>query len=430
MTMTKAGFIASEALSIPFVEPENLSFLESSVQVQRETNDNTTTYTATFDHPPLEAPGLMSFLGRVAPNPTGDTIFGVIGDWAILDDGPQDDMDTRLAKMHEVLNRPWLEFKESQPAFIDPLRASVEPHFTRQGTVPPSFDNIDTLTNNVVQGQMSYARRRLLAKLSTSYDTAEASLEAYGIENVETRLFAIVKDSVNNKRRLALTNIERIRNSATPSDIETGVKKLFPKELLTSLTEETFDELFGTYVAPNGTRYRYMREMYPYSDEDMRAVLENPRTMREGLYEAEVIELQRNGFVLTDWVSGRTRLGGEYFPYTLVVPGSPKKVLDAVTVEPIVSWQVNEAGERTFVFPRDSERTPQHIRYRDGILGALAVAYLSPKITQTWPRTMKIGRSKDQAMGVAQIPVLGIMPRFAKQLLESNFIAMAERVAE
>lgn len=93
-------------------------------------------------------------------------------------------------------------------------------------------------------------------------------------------------------------------------------------------------------------------------------------------------------------------------------------------MQPAISWR-RESGARKFMIGQQHLETQE--RYRictDGILGALAVAYLSPEVRTQWPQRMGLpGANYQQFMGPAQVPVLTLM--FEKQLLERSSLVRA-----
>lgn len=88
-------------------------------------------------------------------------------------------------------------------------------------------------------------------------------------------------------------------------------------------------------------------------------------------------------------------------------------------MRPAIGWR-REDGERQFLIsPQYAEIEGRHRIYTDGVLGALAVAYLSPEVRTQWPTKVGLpGSAYQQSMGPAQVPVLTLM--FEKQLLNRS----------
>ena len=92
-----------------------------------------------------------------------------------------------------------------------------------------------------------------------------------------------------------------------------------------------------------------------------------------------------------------------------MVPGSLRSDSPTTTVSPLLSWR-NANGDREFIIDRRVDETDA-IASHDGVLGVMLAAYLSPEVTQDWPGGMRIRGSREQFIGVAQIPVLALMRR-------------------
>jgi len=404
---------------LAFHEPAGLAYSSSEAIIKSARQGDTTHYSLSFEHDPLDAQQFLTFLDRVAPYKGDADLYGVIGDWNVVDMVGKDTFNgksesKRLVGIHEKMGTPWTEFMKSRGAFLQVLDDARIPIFGRVGVVP---DGVEVFNSSKLR---RIAQGQLLGEAGTkiAFDEAIQVLEEAGVEDAAKKFHTTLRVIVNRQRRR-----NRARTTNDPQEIAEGSKRknviyqlslLLPPEKLEALINEKLTEMYGTYVAPDGTAYSFPHSQYTYSNEEFEDVMNDKQVVRQGNFEAEVTAFQR----ISPWQN-------EVEKFTLVTPGSVHQVAGS-TVRPIITWSKDRSGQRKIDFTRNVEPLNGSLVYTDGIMGALAIAYHSPDITTSWPSTMSLGTGRVQKLGAAQVPVLALFPKYLNQLTNSPFIEAAE----
>jgi hypothetical protein len=413
--MAKVGegqFVPGDVLHLDFEEPDRLSYLTSPANVSAVRADDLTHYTLTFEHTPLDSEQLFRFIETVAPYKRFNSIGGTLADWDIVDNVRGGGEAQRLVTIHEKMGTPWLEFLKSRGAFSDTLRDGMQPH----------FGQVTALPNEVgapKQSERQHAKTEMLDERATSYDDAVQLLKDAGVEDAEQKFYDAMRTVINSRRKKTnLSNPNRIKQESRKKDIARWLGRLLPEDTLEALVSEKEKELYGRVTDEEGVTYSFPRARYPYTDEEFATAIGQTQTVRRGAYEADVTVLKRMPLY------PRTP-NPEPEDYVIVRPDRIRRVIDSIKIEPIVTWTKDEAGKRELTLERGVD-VAKGFCYTDGVLGALAVAYHSPELTRTWPAAMRLGTGREQQLGVAQVPVLALFPKYRNELVNSPFIKAAE----
>jgi hypothetical protein len=262
---------------------------------------------------------------------------------------------------------------------------------------------------------------QLYQRGSSSIDTMVTTLEEAGLVEAEGIVWGALETEVN-KRRSKKRGANPIRrreaiakrfdswhetrrgaflrhlirtNSLNEGGLET---------VISNMREELYDEVeFG-----DGKRVAYPRALLDGSLEEVYA---RRTKVTDGSYEAETIKL-------------KPKHGGDLVQ--MVLPNTVRRITEPIRISPLITWCRQRKGKRDFVFERSTD-IDGGMTFRDGALGALAVAYFSPNVRAGWPPYMSIRGSREQFIGAAQVPVLALMRQ--AQLLKTDFVEAAEAVA-
>lgn len=395
-------------LTPAFDEPKALDFFNSSVEVSSfESENGLVKYVADIQHPPLSGSGLFELLTEVAP--TKDTgPLPVIFDWRM----PDNEKEYRqLGPMHEKLGLAWETFMGSRRYFLNNLEFNIAPSVVFSAFHPEKFFiKADTITGKDVISEA-------LKTEGISGAVVEELLKEAGVANPQFSIFPVMQ-AVVYRRNPPGRNIKN----------QSHVKKrfnTFPKSRIAielpkvadHMSDEQREELlaigkpryFMPFTGDDGEEYVFAKTLLRSNDE-----IEKLITIKEkGNFKARILEIPHR------------RLAG-YERH--LVPGSFQQINNSgLKLCPRIEWEKLPDGERRFVFSDAQEFDGKTI---DSVLGALVLSYFAKDLRGSWPKKLRIGRSREQTMGQAQVPVLVLFPAIQRALLESDFIINAEKIAE
>ena len=406
------SMVAAQELGLDFEEPDNIEYLGAAINVFRRAENDGDRFDVVIEHPALTSDELRDFLALVAPSKFADSKYGIIADWDILDDpDTQNRVAQRLVALHARLGSSWNEFALSQPAFIRTMRGIGPTYLGSPGRHPIS----KRLIAATEFGEEIF--KNLKATVGAKSEKHKLFLELLtnaGVEDPENFLMERMKAEVNRKqnpRRDKITNPKTIVKRF--NHLGTKRRGNFMNLLIADLDEEQTqafwlhlqETMYDEFTAEDGQSYFVPRIVANRPPEQS---YNDTITLRDGYYEADF------EWVPTD--DGRLE--------RVLVPGSLRLVETAPAISPLLAWRRDMDGKRSFIYERHKERGEP---YRDGVLGALAVAYFSPEERDSWPDRLPIGDSRTQAMGAAQVPVLALMR--SVQLLKTDFVEAAESLA-
>jgi hypothetical protein len=411
-------FTPRHELGIGFTEPARMTYLDSPVSVYKSSHPAGERFDVVSTHGALDGEQLLGFLKEVAPNKrVREGVEGVVADWNVVDRAHSKDdfyasRAQELVKTHEQLGGSWVEFLRSQPAFLATMEDACMPRFDRHYR---GFSQARFLTTAEVARE---APRDIIRQAPASIDGIVGVLESSGIGPEELEAFVVeaVKTDVNAKRRSHQAPVIRRGTLEDKySRWSKSMKRGFLKGLIERMPEEQRDilmarareNMYDTVTLPSGEEIAYPRNLLPGTLAD---ALEDRAAVVDGAYEGQFVKLRNKDGKVAD----------------ALVPGSVRRLTPASRVSPLLAWTRTGEGERRFVFERKTTIN-DGIQFRDGVLGALAVAYFSPDVRAEWPEYMSIRGSRKQVMGPAQVPVLVLMRK--AQILKADFIEAAESAA-
>jgi hypothetical protein len=420
-------------LGVDFTELDPLHLLESEFKVFRTEVDGSEHFEISIDHPAFGADALVAFLKEVAPHkqPRIDSKT-IQGDWRlpetaklaethrrieeqrgiVHEDPPR---DVRLMQLHKKLGEDWTEFMRSRETWMDVI--AEEERF------PYRYND---LFYCCMQLEMNEGRDHTgaiydLAELEfkTVGDTARI-LKLVGIEDAEQHIEQAIrwasmfsprefKDGEPIPADYDLTTWEKY-------DFHQFVSELTEHRWLPAEQRDTLIEL-GQAVAyhklktPNGGTFTRRKDRLA---ESLQTSYQKRQKAVQGPFEVETMPVTL------------INKSGETETMDLRIPGSEVQLGDVVKVAPIISW-TKRGRTRAFETPRHVQREP--FAQVDGLLGLLAVAYVSPHIRAKWPvKESVIKRGDTQFMGPAQVPTQALRHRDA--LSKSQLIRRAEQLAD
>lgn len=404
------------SLTLPTRESVDLSFYDSPIDVWAVDDNESQRFYAAPDHPPLGGQQLLSFLRQIAPNKTMQSALEVISDWRIVDQtGDGNDYANDIVRQHQRMGRSWLDFMKSRQAFLSVMEEDIgPPYFGRW--LDEIFLSPDELSSSCYQYLISFASKSIKDMIEV--------LNSGGIEDAESLIFEALSSEVNQSRRglQPITNRDKITSryrdwgkARQHSFMSHFFRSTLPEDKANDLIQSVADRDFTTFTSEDGQSYSYPKA-HLAEGFDLQGCYDNRQTVKRMHFEAEVM----------DFIDEKGDIS------TIVMPGSLKQHDDFKPhlIKPLISWQKDSSDRRRFVIERGLEGDKTYI---DGVLGILAVAYLSPSITRKWPirkgitsRTSK-NYSFEQRMTEAQVPVLALLLR--DELLSSDFIKVAEDLA-
>jgi len=408
------------ASGVYFREPisTGVSYLSSSVEVFKTELPTGIRFDAVIDHPPIDGNGLRRVLQTVAPAPNfNNDIKGVIDDWNVVDQANDPDRERydggrsqRLVADHERLGSAWTDFMASRPAFLE---AFEDVHVPRFGL---PADSVFTMANLVRQSDNLNA----LIKLSSgSLETMVDLLEEAGQEEAHTLVMDALHKEVNKHRHpnRVITKDDKVLarykgwgESRRRDFLAKLLCKVVPA-VQTEVISLTRNSSFETFTTEDGEEFSCPTLGLTKS---LAQVYAEREVRRSGNYEATVMNIERQN---------------DAFTHTVVLPNSVKPIHPPATLSPAIAWERTTEDKRQFVMIHSKQEgvdtTPTH--YHDSTLGVLAVAYVSPGVRDSWPRSVRIPGGEAMTIGIAQVPVLAHMRQ--GQLLKSAFIQAAEGLA-
>jgi hypothetical protein len=400
----------------PFVEAEPLHFFEAKMNVQATSQVDGTRFDVSFDHPPLDAVGLLALLNQIAPGGKVDNAGGIIDDWEIVDNltGKSNKGNRDLVKLHRKLGGAWKDFMGSRAAFLDVMSDGYK-----------DFSEFKVLVK-----EESLRTSDMLYRLARRPDLGKEILaQAFKIgdfQNPEALALAAIHAQVNKTRspgrqitnpRMMQHTLNQKSESARAQMIRSIVHDLPPevKSVFTLLARDTY---YDFVVLENGERFSVPKNSVRG---DLSEQLGTTDTVRRGKYAMQIAN-----------VAMRSSLSGNrYVNRRVAIPGTEVKLEETSTITPKLSWFTPHDGQREFIIERQAE-TGEHMHYVDGVAGVLLAAYLSPGVCSKWQAGISIKGSKrkePQTMGPAQVPVLALFPGSKKQLADSLFVHAAEAKA-
>lgn len=409
--------IISADLDVSFPEPNDLTYLDLPLSIYRTHGFDGERFDVVSSHEPLNGQQLLGFLKEIAPNKRlGETADAVISDWNILDriQDPNAAFARRLVDLHKQLGSSWAEFAKSQPGFLSTMNAARMPYFDRlyyTSSIASLLPVDETLAERAFGDLVLSASTTILQILDI--------FQKSGMPDADSFVLGALRSEVNKKRHLPQKSITRVDTMQRRfQSWHPSRKRTFLKGLVSALSDEqhtivmkrAVDELYDTFEFPDGKEYAYPRSLL--KNETLAEAFAKRNTAVDGVYEGQFINLP-------------PKRPGRRDRVDVLIPGSMRRIADGAKISPLISWQRDRNGVRKFVFERQTY-IDDGVRFRDGVLGALAVAYFSPDIRAEWPEEMSIGDSRKQFMGAAQIPVLALLRQ--KQLLKSDFVEATESV--
>jgi len=403
-------------LGINFDEPTGINYLETPLRVFRTETADGDRFDVSVDHEPLNGSQLFDFLKQAAPGGHNDTVPGVIDDWRIIDDPTEN--DKKLINLHHRLGSAWNEFVLSQPAFIATLRDAVVPDFRlkireENHQILPELDGLNFSSNSI--------HYSLLNIIGSSLTDGLALLDATntGISDVIYGLIArqlnIRCDNpkkhvqVNDRTRPMLE--ARFQNWGTKrrlSLISDALTMLGP-DAPTKITRELRDIMYEFVILPDGKTRLYPRPFLA-EGEALKKAYDQRYVVRKDNFVADAIEVKSSKGAMI----------------TYLVPHSIRRYASNPLISPLIAWERSGDGGRRLIIERSQDGS-EPVHYRDGVLGAVALAYFSPEARadeESWPLAKPIGARRAQGMGAAQVPVLALMSE--ANLLTTDFIEAAE----
>lgn len=390
---------------------ESVDYLEAPLGVFRTKQYDGSRFDVVIDHDALDGEQLLEFLNVAAPYEGRQTLRGVIGDWNVVDRAQVDGQlgASELVELHKHLGSPWIEFMKSRRGFLATLEDARNPldRYIPSGT--PSLLSLEDVQNK--------SANEILARHARSIEEIAESLKKLGLEDADTLVIDAVTQEVNKKRH---PNRQLSREEAIKRRFQswhpTRKFALF-KRLLSEAGEvnrKSFIEtarlsMFDFATFEDGEVYAYPKELL---DKTLQEIYDQRVRTIEGSFQGEYISL-------------RDPIGNVE---QVLVPGSVKRVHAGPRISPLIAWERDNKGKRSFVFERKTEAAAS-INFRDGVLGVLAVAYFAPDVRKSgkvWPSRMPIRGSREQIIGAAQVPVLALMRQ--GQLLKSDFVEAVESI--
>lgn len=420
-------------LELNFNEPGNLSYLDTELDVfVMQVGEETTRFDVVINHPPLTGTDLVEMLGEVAPcKENAQDKDGVLGDWMVVDEAiaryRNTDEEQRLVTLHESLGGAWLDFVLSRAVLIDTLQdgknrinTSLHNICLMPDKFEPGLDHDGGFVNELVKRQ------------SGTFEEMVETLHDAGVENVDelvpTRLRAVILRCANVDSHDDLISDQGLKDFLAKQDPHELGSILYQLLSEFGITREQRSELaraarkkfYSTLRTEDGTEYLYLSDRFT---EPLTESYARRRTITQGPYRKEVVRVT---YARDGWTEDVT------------VPGTMEKVVEHASVSPAISWTRTQTRigklkrdgsyRRSFVLERFTSPTNLFER-ADGLLGVIAVAYLSPNVRSRWPVTMRAGDesnryTQEQQMRAAQVPVLAQM--MSSQLLSSNLIKSTE----
>ncbi|MDB5169245.1 MAG: hypothetical protein JWO41_601 [Candidatus Saccharibacteria bacterium] len=404
-------FSVGSQLGIQFAEPEGVTYLDSPVAVYRTKTEDGDRFDAVINHAPLDGNKLFGVLAEVAPSKENSYLGGVIDDWNIVDRAalspdvhPMDIKNSQyLVRIHQVLGESWTDFMKSRSAFLSTLEDATTPYFHRthyKGTF---------MTREGIMPKLKYEFVGQMPHVSQLVDV----LQGAGVDDAEERVYNALERQVNTKRRpdsqIARRDTMEKRfkswSASQRAELYDATIMGVDEEARADVIEQALRKLYDSITFEDGEE-----RLYPVSmlgKKSLHQIYEDRVTVPWGGHVAEVITLP-----------------GKTSPEDFVVPGTTRQLAPPTTISPLASWHRNADGQRKLIIERKIDR-PQ-AKVVDGVLGAIAIAYFSPKERSTWPAKMNLKEAFGQEIGAAQVPVLALMRR--GQLLRTDFVEACESV--
>ena len=411
------GTFTAEQLGIDFKEPEGVHYLQAPLDVYGTHLEDGERFDVVIDHPPLKAKELLGVLNTAAPQEREDSAFGVVADWRVVDEAlrpkPKNRefngvvYSQRLVDLHESLGFAWREFLASRKSFVNVLEDSEEPGFVRQYAAPEhALIRRSDLTSRV--------GHEVASRLRTISDLADILTRA-GVENAEQIAYNAVAHQINRtrpsdsqiSRRDTMDKRVESWHHSKKADLYSNLLSRFGASTRQKIEDQEIDFVYDSLKLEDGETYIYPRGLL--GDTSLLERYEARTRVLRGRFAADVFTVPT-----------------AYGERDLFLPGTISCIAPAITIAPLISWRRDSSGKRELILDRHVARGGTHSI--DGVMGAVALAYLSPEERIHWQKRMGLKEARnDQSMGAAQLPVLALMRR--ARLLQATVVQTAETVA-
>ena len=389
--------------------------MTSPFDVYRTNGPEADRFDLVSNHGPINSDLLLNFLREVAPSNVLPQIpYGIVADWAIAIPERSQDFYQDLVKMHQKLGTAWTEFTESAPAFVAVLEDAVVPSF--------SGDNVTTVLR--VGGRFEFPRHLVtdLAKVGlSSVGKLTEILESSGVDDAEKIVFTAIAASKTIRRKNKPKHRSPV-NSQTIPELTRRFDSWSTDRKIKVLTEA----IAGLSIDQKVLMFPEVPDYYDLIETEegvklhiLRAKLAEGESLERAYQERFSRRLRSHA---AEYMSFRNRDGKEE---VVLVPKTTHRVTDGPVISPLISWTRQRTGERELVIERGSTPTQYADHYRDGIMGAMLIAYCQPQLREDWPKQLWINK-KSQRMGEAQVPLLTLLKQ--RGLMSSDFVEASESV--
>lgn len=408
-------------------------------------------YSLGWGDDPLEPVTAYSILHATAPNPLGDTPFGVIDDWAEAD-RQNPEAKARIKRHERMLGQNWHDFMKSRLLLMEVVGAVPElgpgeyevreittldekAAFAAAYSIDPNnadttlqiFDNaeLDETTRKTLFGTLSPFLMRPEYRWDIGYRpyTIKEDAQTEALEALKQKLLELPPEIT-----------ERIIQSVIKPALELdsfGFKQWdydkndFKRELIGPSILFTRRYCVQAFRSENGnlraipfTKVRggftfnygiwLIPESTPFQEQERNC------SIRRGAALISPTTQRNHGSLLTDPYSR--------FYDQAIESGSMQALPDASRVRPIIRWRTAADGTREFVLDDEVDESDGHRVITSGIFGMVLAAAVQPELTASWEP-----EQHGQPMGVAQLPVLALIHR--ERLVNSSLLQRAEQLA-
>lgn len=421
------------ALQFPPREPRGISLRDTNLSVTRQEVEGGAEYSVTFEHPSLQGESLFNLLKLVAPGKGFDSLGGAYFDWILPDSQPGDGIHggeegDRLRKLHtEGLGQHWADFEISRRDLMDAITSGYDPtsllrFFSGKQIV---LHNQEGLQKRLDAGKLDFPMLRRMFQ-GEQFPDPTATIAGYMLEDgsISEKTHNRILDG--NKRQTMSAIFDQNRDeyrSRYLAELDDDQRaKAFDNYVRSEYVELTLEDGTHGYVSRtgiHGATSEALHEAY-HSREASLINVDNGRFL-----------IQSGAFAI-DKATIQTQNG----PKEIVFPTTLRPAIKSLSLQPVLQWRTSELDygrlhrEVVVDAQRDNEveyhPVDQPRRKPSKLIGLLTLAYVSPELIRDWPESIKLGNSKPQRIGVAQVPVLALMKR--KSLAKSPLLERIEKL--